>query len=37
MIFVALFVYLILGLVTDYIVQLIERRARTWRRGIMET
>jgi sulfonate transport system permease protein len=36
-IFVALFVYLILGLVTDYIVRLIERRALTWRRGIMET
>ena len=35
-IFVALFVYLILGLLTDYIVRLIERRALTWRRGIME-
>ena len=35
-IFVALFVYLILGLATDYIVRLIERRALTWRRGIME-
>ena len=36
-IFVALFVYLILGLLTDYIVRLIERRALTWRRGILET
>ena len=35
-IFVALFVYLILGLLTDYLVRLIERRALTWRRGIME-
>ena len=35
-IFVALFVYLILGLLTDYIVRLIERRALTWRRGILE-
>jgi sulfonate transport system permease protein len=36
-IFVALIVYLILGLLTDYIVRLIERRALTWRRGILET
>jgi sulfonate transport system permease protein len=35
-IFVALIVYLILGLLTDYIVRLIERRALSWRRGIME-
>jgi sulfonate transport system permease protein len=34
-IFVALIVYLILGLLTDYIVRLIERRALTWRRGIL--
>jgi sulfonate transport system permease protein len=34
-IFVALFVYLILGLLTDSIVRLIERRALSWRRGIM--
>ncbi len=32
-IFVALIVYLILGLLTDYIVRLIERRALSWRRG----
>ena len=36
-IFVAPIVYLILGLLTDYIVRLIERRALTWRRGILET
>jgi sulfonate transport system permease protein len=36
-IFVALIVYLILGLLTDYIVRLIERRALSWRRGILET
>jgi sulfonate transport system permease protein len=36
-IFVALIVYLILGLLTDYIVRLIERRALTWRRGILES
>jgi sulfonate transport system permease protein len=35
-IFVALFVYLVLGLLTDSVVRLIERRALTWRRGIME-
>jgi sulfonate transport system permease protein len=35
-IFVALIVYLILGLLTDYIVRLIERRALSWRRGILE-
>jgi sulfonate transport system permease protein len=34
-IFVALLVYLILGLLTDYIVRLIERRALAWRRGIL--
>jgi sulfonate transport system permease protein len=36
-IFVALIVYLILGLLTDSIVRLIERRALTWRRGILES
>ncbi len=36
-IFVALIVYLILGLLTDYIVRLIERRALSWRRGILES
>jgi sulfonate transport system permease protein len=35
-IFVALLVYLVLGLLTDSVVRLIERRALTWRRGIME-
>jgi sulfonate transport system permease protein len=35
-IFVALIVYLILGLLTDYIVRLIERRALVWRRGLLE-
>ena len=35
-IFVALIVYLILGLLTDYIVRLIERRALSWRRGLLE-
>ena len=35
-IFVALIVYLVLGLLTDYMVRLIERRALTWRRGILE-
>jgi sulfonate transport system permease protein len=35
-IFVALIVYLILGLLTDYIVRLIERRALAWRRGLLE-
>ena len=36
-IFVALIVYLILGLLTDYVVRLIERRALTWRRGILDS
>ena len=36
-IFVALIVYLILGLLTDYIVRLIERRALSWRRGILDS
>jgi sulfonate transport system permease protein len=36
-IFVALIVYLVLGLLTDYIVRLIERRALSWRRGILES
>lgn len=35
-IFVALLVYLVLGLLTDSAVRLIERRALTWRHGIME-
>ncbi|HYZ54339.1 MAG TPA: ABC transporter permease [Streptosporangiaceae bacterium] len=35
-IFVALLVYLVLGLLTDSLVRLIERRALAWRRGIME-
>jgi ABC-type nitrate/sulfonate/bicarbonate transport system permease component len=35
-IFVALIVYLILGLLTDYLVRLIERRALVWRRGLLE-
>jgi sulfonate transport system permease protein len=35
-IFVALLVYLVLGLLTDSVVRLIERRALAWRRGIME-
>jgi sulfonate transport system permease protein len=35
-IFVALLVYLVLGLLTDAVVRQIERRALTWRRGIME-
>ncbi len=35
-IFVALFVYLSSGWRPSYIVRLIERRALTWRRGIME-
>jgi sulfonate transport system permease protein len=33
-IFVALLVYCVLGLLTDAIVRLIERRALTWRRGL---
>jgi sulfonate transport system permease protein len=36
-IFVALIVYLVLGLLTDYIVRLIERRALSWRRGILDS
>jgi sulfonate transport system permease protein len=35
-IFVALLVYLVLGLLTDSVVRLIERRALTWRLTIME-
>ena len=35
-IFVALLVYLVLGLLTDAVVRLVERRALTWRHGIME-
>jgi sulfonate transport system permease protein len=35
-IFVALLVYLVLGLLTDSVVRLIERRALTWRQTIME-
>jgi len=34
-IFVALLVYTILGLLTDWIVRLIERRALVWRRGLL--
>jgi ABC-type nitrate/sulfonate/bicarbonate transport system permease component len=30
-------VYLVLGLLTDYIVRLIERRALSWRRGILDS
>lgn len=36
-IFVALLVYLVLGLLTDAIVRLIERRALAWRRGLLES
>ena len=36
MIFVALLVYCALGLITDAIVRLMERRALTWRRGLLE-
>jgi sulfonate transport system permease protein len=35
-IFVALLVYLVLGLLTDSVVRLIERRALTWRQTIMQ-
>ncbi len=35
-IFVALLVYLVLGLLTDALVRLIERRALAWRRGFLE-
>jgi sulfonate transport system permease protein len=35
MIFVALLVYCLLGLLTDAIVRLLERRALTWRRGLL--
>jgi sulfonate transport system permease protein len=35
-IFVALLVYCVLGLLTDALVRLIERRALTWRRGFLE-
>jgi sulfonate transport system permease protein len=34
-IFVALLVYTVLGLLTDWLVRLIERRALTWRRGLL--
>jgi sulfonate transport system permease protein len=36
-IFVALAVYALLGLITDAIVRLLERKALTWRRGLLET
>jgi len=36
-IFVALAVYAILGLITDAIVRLLERKALAWRRGLLET
>ncbi|HEY2130753.1 MAG TPA: ABC transporter permease [Streptosporangiaceae bacterium] len=35
-IFVALLVYCLLGLITDALVRLLERRALTWRRGLLE-
>jgi sulfonate transport system permease protein len=35
-IFVALLVYCILGLLTDALVRLFERRALVWRRGFLE-
>jgi sulfonate transport system permease protein len=35
-IFVALLVYCLLGLVTDALVRLLERRALAWRRGLLE-
>jgi len=35
-IFVALIVYLILGLLTDALVRLLERKALSWRRGFLE-
>ena len=36
MIFVALGVYCLLGLLTDALVRLLERRALGWRRGLLE-
>jgi sulfonate transport system permease protein len=36
-IFVALLVYCLLGLITDALVRLLERRALAWRRGLLET
>jgi sulfonate transport system permease protein len=36
MIFVALIVYCLLGLLTDALVRLLERRALAWRRGLLE-
>lgn len=36
-IFVALIVYCLLGLLTDALVRLLERRALAWRRGLLET
>jgi sulfonate transport system permease protein len=36
MIFVALIVYCVLGLLTDALVRLLERRALAWRRGLLE-
>lgn len=36
MIFIALIVYCVLGLLTDGLVRLMERRALAWRRGLME-
>lgn len=36
MIFIALIVYCVLGLLTDALVRLLERRALTWRRGLLE-
>jgi sulfonate transport system permease protein len=36
MIFVALAVYCVLGLLTDALVRLVERRALAWRRGLLE-
>ncbi len=35
-IFVALLVYCLLGLITDALVRLLERRALIWRRGLLE-
>ena len=35
-IFVALIIYLILGLLTDALVRLLERKALSWRRGFLE-
>ena len=36
-IFVALLVYCVLGLLTDALVRLLERRALAWRRGFLAT